>query len=203
MARLAARITFPKISISSSALTADVVRAQVATAGGLLEWLHAKARQAREAWTGWAILSLLVALLGWIVREVKKKGVENFDPEDARPLADAFRKLSGSIRRLSAAGDASGMSARIPCRRLFRSLRNQGQECTSLAEQFAGVDDKWQATVSDAARERLTALRAAALDISDESMPSFEELKEYSGPSDEAIIAHLHRVAIPPSHPRD
>lgn len=203
MARLVARIIPGKLGSSSSALTADVLQAQVATAGGLLQWLHAKRRQAREAWTDSAILSLVVLLLGWIIREVKKKGVENLDPEVAGPIADAFRKLSASIRRFSAAGDTTGASEQFPCKRLFRRLRDKAQECNTLAEQFSSIGDKWQVTVSEAARQKLAAVRAAALNLSDESMPSFEELKEYSGPSDEALIAHLHRVVVPPSQSRD
>ena len=198
MARLVARIIPRKLSFSSSVLTADVLQAQIVTAGGILQWLHAKAAQAREAWASLLALPVVVALIGWIIRAAQKKGVENFDSQDAGMLADGFRRLALSIRYITAAGDTTGIADCLLHRRFFRTLRHQANGCSAMAGQFDAVDRQWQATVSAAARERLEAVRAAAISAADRA-GFFLEDEGYSGPSDEAIRVQLARTVTSPA----
>jgi|SRR3990172_2879527 len=202
MAHLVARIIPLKLGFSSSVLTADVLQAQIVTAGGLLQWLHAKAKQAREAWAGSLALAIVVGLIGWILRAVQKKGVESIDPEQAGTLGDHFRRLGASIRLVTAAGDTSGMADRFLYRRFFRALRRQAAECAEFAGQFEALDRQWQLTVSAAAKERIAELRAAAQSSAVESGFWLESMDEYAGPSEEAIKAQLARTVTSPAQPR-
>lgn len=199
MARRVARIIPARLRFSSSVITADVLEAQVATAGGLLQWLHAKAREARETWRAAGILSLVVGLMGWILREVQKKGVENFDPPDYGSLAHAFRGLGATIRRLGAAGDSSGLADRFACRRLFRRLRVQAQAFSQFADRLSLLDQQWQEAVSRAAEERIRQERDA---MAAEGAWRIPEMDEPSEPSDDAIRAQLIRTVTAPLPPR-
>ena len=187
----------------SSELTADVLQAQVATAGGLLRWLQARAKLASAFWRAAILLSLTTLLIGYIVRRVKKNGVENLDPEGAGPLADAFRNLSSRIRQLTALGDTSGLADYFGCRRSYRSLRRSARECAGLATQFDVVSEQWDSTAPRAARARIHGLREAALTLNEESAVSVQDLHAQIGPSDDATRAQLARTVVFSKQSRD
>jgi hypothetical protein len=179
-----------------SEITADVVEGQIVTATGLLQWIQAEAEKTRRASGVAPLLGVLTILLGSIISTMRKKGIENFDPEHAGYAAAKLWEVSEAIRVLIAGSDISGLYDRFPSSRLLKKVQSQGRDLSKIANALNLIDEKWQITVAQAAKERISLARQIALSTPEESIELFDEVDEScEGPSEEAVRAQFHRTA--------
>ena len=181
-----------------SMVAVGVIEGQIATASGVLEWLQAKAERARKAYAISPLLLFATYLLGSVISNVKKGGVDQFDPEHAGFAADNVLEVSQKIRTLIALSEQAGFYGQFPASIWFRKMEQQGKELDKLAEALRLVDEKWQVSVSKAARAKIDRSRLAA-DLAPEEPIEVVEQKDDSleSPSEEAIRSHLHRSILP------
>lgn len=177
-------------------ITADIVEGQIQTAEGLLQWIQAEAERTRAAFSMFPLLLFVRYLLGSIIKQIERSGVDNFDPEHAGHAAAKLKEVSEAIRVMIARSAMSGLYDRLPSRTSFKRVQRYGVKLSDIANALRVIDEAWQATTTQAAQKSIEKARQLALSIPEEPIQLFDAPEElHDSPTESAIRAQLHRTA--------